>query len=309
MRRDERMKKKTILVLPGIENLATVSNEFTSDYNVTGGRFCDLVFQFVNSDLRIYFRGKDLRAFSYVWISSYWDDRDMAYGVSLYLRKHGVPHSFVEKAGSKIVDQILFTQAGIPIPDTCFSTKLSSDTVSGLVEETCGFPAIIKDIYGARGRYSKMVERMDGFESVVKKLHPCRRFMFQRFIPNEYDWGILVVDGVVQSAEKSYRAEGEFRNNACRRATEQFVPVSEVPDRVKWIAVKAAEVLGLSWSRSDIIVHKDTEEPLLLEVNRFPGTTFGSGEINAATTFLRTRIGESAKLTGDTKLHEITARS
>lgn len=289
------MKRKTILVLPGIENLTAISGKFSSDYTVSGGRYRDLVFKFVGTDFRILFKGKDIRDFSYVWLSSCWDDRDLAYGVSLYLQKHGIPHTPVEKEGSKIVDQILFSQSGIKIPDTCFTTRITKDVVTDLVGQTCGFPAVAKDIFGSRGQYSKMIDDKESFELVMKKLHPGRRFMYQRFIPNDYDWGVLVVNGVVKSAEKSFRAAGEFRNNACRKATELFIPVGQVPELVKEMAVKASEVLGLSWSRSDIIVHKETEEPLLLEVNRFPGTTFGSGEVHAAIAYLRARINELNK--------------
>ena len=286
------MRSPKVLVLPGIENLASIAKEFSPEWSIVGGRFRDITFKFDNGKTEICFKGKDLRKYEYIWLSSGWDDRDLAYAISLYLSELKIPHTPVEKAGSKIVDQVLFTMHGIPTPVTCFTTRRSAGVAFRLVRECCGFPAIVKDIYGARGRYSKMIEKNTGLESVFKKLKPGRRFMFQRFVPNEYDWGVLVVNGEVKSAEKSYRADGEFRNNACRKAKEIFIPVGDVPDDVKEIAIKAAELLGLSWSRSDIIVNKETGEPLLLEVNRFPGTTFGSGEIVAASEYLKGRLAE-----------------
>ena len=108
-----------------------------------------------------------------------------------------------------------------------------------------------------------------------------KRFFFQKFIPNDYDWGILVANGRVVSAEKSYHLKNEFRNNACWGAKEVFVDVNEVNKHLKSIAMNACKILELEWGRADIIIDKSTQKPYLLEVNRLPGMTVGSTEQKA----------------------------
>ncbi|EKD32360.1 MAG: hypothetical protein ACD_77C00116G0002, partial [uncultured bacterium] len=44
------------------------------------------------------------------------------------------------------------------------------------------------------------------------------------------------------------------------------------------------------WSRADIIIDKRTGLPYLLEVNRNPGITAGSDEVNGAYTYLAAQI-------------------
>ena len=49
---------------------------------------------------------------------------------------------------------------------------------------------------------------------------------------NDYDWGVLVANGEVLSAEMSFPKSGEFRNNSQNGATEVFVDVNSVPARI-----------------------------------------------------------------------------
>ena len=111
-------------------------------------------------------------------------------------------------------------------------------------------------------------------------------YIFQKYIPNEYDWGVMVADGVVVSGEKSYPSSGEFRNNACNGAKEIFVACDKIPEKIKKIAIQASQVLSLPWSRADIIIDKDTKLPYLLEVNRLPGITAKTNEVEGAHLYL-----------------------
>lgn len=278
--------KFKVLLLPSIDNLPTISARFEPECSVVGGQFRDISFVFTSCGVKVYFKGKDIRTYDFVWLSSRWEDRDIAHALSIYLSAMKIPHTEVEPSGSKIVDQMIFALNGIPFPTTFYTSSKSKVNLPELVHKYCGFPAIAKDTLGSRGRYSKLITSRRAFVAVREKLPKHRKFMFQEFIPNDYDWGVLVVNGVVVSAEKSYRAPHEFRNNACRKAKEIFVPLSDVPSDVKKMAVKAAKLLDLPWSRSDILVNKKTGKYYMLEVNRFPGTTFGTAEVDAAANYL-----------------------
>jgi glutathione synthase/RimK-type ligase-like ATP-grasp enzyme len=100
-----------------------------------------------------------------------------------------------------------------------------------LIKRVCGYPLIIKDIRGSKGRDSEYVASESELLTKMAGLPKNKRFLLQRFIQNEYDWGIMVVNGVVVSGEKSYPSQGEFRNNTCNGAKEHFVEIENIPRR------------------------------------------------------------------------------
>ncbi|MFX1537552.1 MAG: RimK family alpha-L-glutamate ligase, partial [Promethearchaeota archaeon] len=142
----------------------------------------------------------------------------------------------------------------------------------------------------SRGMNSFLIKSKRELIRVLENLPKGKSFIFQQFIPNDYDWGILVAEGKVVSAEKSFRPKGEFRNNACWGAKEVFLNIDEVDKKVKLIARKSCDILNLEWARADIIVDKNTNEPYLLEVNRFPGMTVGSTEEEAFKRYLKNKL-------------------
>jgi glutathione synthase/RimK-type ligase-like ATP-grasp enzyme len=208
----------------------------------------------------------------------------------LYLENFNIPHTYVETGTSKITDQVVFSLNSISTPNTFFIFKSNISDHLDAIEATCGYPLIIKDTTGAGGKLSVLVK--DRQELIAKSalLPKNKKFLYQKFIPNDFDWGILVANGEVVSAEKSYPKNGEFRNNSCNGATEEFVEIATVPEHIKTIAVQANNLLGLSWSRSDIIVDKNTGLAYLMEVNRCPGISIDTDEVSGARKFLWSQL-------------------
>ncbi|MEA3357759.1 MAG: hypothetical protein U9Q67_04990 [Patescibacteria group bacterium] len=280
-----------LLVLTSIENIEEIVKDFSPSVKLTKGHYFDLEFHFKDNKVQLLHCGRDIKDFSTVWLSSFnWGSRDLAYAVKLYLDHFNTPHTFVEKSTSKITDQFAFVFGGIPTPNTFFINRHNITDYADIIEKTCGYPMVIKDIKGSRGKYSAYVKDRQELLKKLSELPRHRKYLFQEFIPNDYDWGVLVANGEVSSAEKSYHKNGEFRNNACNGAKEVFVETADVPETVKAMAVKASKVLGLSWSRADIIVDKNTGVPHLLEVNRCPGITSGTSEVIGARHFLKLHL-------------------
>lgn len=287
------MHKKpfNLLILPSVENMRQVIDKFALPVKLTAGSYANIEMTFVNGQVSVTHDGVDLRNFSFVWLSSAWKMRDIAYAVRLYLERHGIPHTKVEKGTSKLTDIMTFALNGVAIPDTFFSGRTGIERVPTAMRKACGYPLIVKDTKGSRGLHSEYAS--DGRELLKKMtgLPDHKTFIFQRFIPNEYDWGIIVANGCVVSGEKSYPRKKEFRNNTCNGAREVFVPASKIPSDVKTLALSASHALGLAWSRTDIIVDKETGKYSVLEVNRLPGITSKSSEIQGAYIFLASQIG------------------
>lgn len=281
---------KKVLVLPTIENIDEIASGLTQPMEVIKGSFRKMEFRFTDNVVQFLHNDGDIKKFSSVWLSSFWDTRDLAFAVERYLSHHDIPHTHVEESTSKITDQVQLSLNGLNAPNTFFVDRKGIDDYVETIEEICGYPAVIKDTKGSRGMYSKLVNNREELLEEYSKLPRYKKYLFQTYIPNDYDWGVLVVNGKAVSAEKSYGVDSDFRNNACNGAKEEFVDIKDVPKEICDIAVKASKVLGLNWSRSDIIIHKETGEPYLLEVNRFPGTTSGTTEITGARAFLESHL-------------------
>ncbi len=285
---------KSLLVLPAMENIEEIVSGLTTPVELTKGKYSELEFCFKNTTLSIKIAGQDLIDFTNIWLSSSWRTRDLAYAVSLYLEHNHKQASFAEQACSKLTDQVVFLLNNISAPNTFFIDNTNVSDYIDSIEQICGYPLIIKDIVGAHGKNSVMVfDRIDLLQKTAK-LSKNIKYLYQNFIPNDYDWGVLVVNGRVVSAEKSYPVAGEFRNN-CGGATEIYADLNTVPRHVKDMALQAAAALGLSWSRSDIVVDKQTNIAYLMECNRFPGISSGTMEVNGAREFLEEQLNPTTE--------------
>jgi hypothetical protein len=281
-----------LLALPAIKNIEEVIKGLAMPIELTKGSYRKLEFRFKNNVVSLIHNGIDIKQYSHIWLSSSWTTRDLAYAAKLYLKEFHIPHTFVEKVTSKVTDQMKFILSGIVTPDTFYVDTAHILKHLDTIETICGYPLIIKDIAGSRGKNSGYITNRTELLEKLANLPKNKKYIYQRYIPNDYDWGILVSNGVVVSAEKSYPSIGEFRNN-CNGAKEEFVDVSNVPEEIKAIAIHASKVLKLKWSRSDIIVDKNTGAPYLMEVNRLPGVSSGTKEVSGAQSFLQSHINKS----------------
>jgi glutathione synthase/RimK-type ligase-like ATP-grasp enzyme len=278
-----------LLALPTIKNIEEIIKGLPVPIGLTKGSYRNLEFRFQDGVATLLHKDINIKDFSHIWLSSSWKTRDLAYAAKLYLNSFNTPHTYVEKVTSKVTDQMKFILNDISSPNTFFVNNHNISNHLDTIEEVCGFPLIIKAVLGCHGKNSILVNSREELEREAKLLPKNKKYLYQSYIPNDYDWGILVSNGSVVSAEKSYPGLGEFRNN-CNGSTEEFVHLKDVPNEVKEIALKASKALGLSWSRSDIIIDKNTGIPYLMEVNRFPGVTSGTREVYGAQSFLEAHI-------------------
>jgi glutathione synthase/RimK-type ligase-like ATP-grasp enzyme len=278
---------KKVLIIPSVAGLIETLDKMCSEFSFIRGELRKLRIHIQNSNIEIIHDKTDIRSFWAVWLSSFWDTRDLAYAISTYLDHFNVSHTFVEQTTSKVSDQVIFTLNSILTPSTVYAYNSEITGFIDDIEKICGYPLIIKDIKGSRGNYSAYVDNRKDFLRISASLPKHRKYLYQSFIKTDYDWGILVANGKVVSAEKSYPCDKEFRNNACNGAHEVFVDLAKIPKAVKDIAIKASNTLNLNWSRADIIIDKETQIPYLLEVNRCPGITANSSEAKGAQIFAK----------------------
>jgi glutathione synthase/RimK-type ligase-like ATP-grasp enzyme len=231
-------------------------------------------------------RGVDLKDYDYVWIQYSWRSHDLAYAIAVYLDSFGVRHSFVEPAFSKLVDSVRFELNGNHVPDTFFCFNEDMVDQAQKAEEVCGYPMIVKDTKGECGIDVFLVNDKKEFIELAEKLPIGKKFLCQRYIPNTFDYRIIVGNDKVLLGEKRIRGKGEYRNNVSLGAKEEFIPLESIPDGVKERAIASTKTLGLPWTGVDIVTDEVTGKDYVLEVNRRPGITAGSPEAAVVAEFL-----------------------
>lgn len=278
--------KPKILIIPAVGTLCEVIKKYKNKYDFVFGSYRNLEIHFEQTGITILHKGVNIKEYDKVWISSMWETRDIAYTLNLYLEANNIPHTYTESTCSKITDQMKLAIAGLKTPNTWYSTKKNISCYVGSIEKVCKYPMVIKDTFGSRGKYASYISNVYDLVATRISLPENKRYMVQEFIPNDYEWGVLVVNGTIVSAEKSYPKVGEHRNNACNGAKEVFVPVSKIPKEIQELVIKSAKVLNLNWCRVDILEDKNTGTSYILEVNRYPGITSKSNEVKGAEKFL-----------------------
>jgi len=171
---------------------------------------------------------------------------------------------------------VIYSLNKIPHPKSFYCSRKNYGLYYDEIVKICSLPIIIKDLRGTYGRYSFIATSKSELVNGISKLPKGLSFFVQEYIENDYDWGIIVANGEVLSAEKSFRKKGEFRNHSYLGAKEVFENICDVPKNICNIAIKANKVLGLSWARSDIIISKKSNKPYILETNRSPRITSNS---------------------------------
>jgi hypothetical protein len=279
------MPRQRVLVLNPPTKFREIRRLLSKNISLVRGFYRDIEIVFTSTDIRILIKGKDLRSFDFVWVTGSWSKRDLAKVISLYLTHHHHPHTVVEEGAgvSKLVDMTVFALAKLAQPRSYYCSRTEYLRRSEEIATVCKFPLIAKDVKGTFGRHSFLARNLKELKEKLFMAHENTDFIFQEYIENEYDWGVIVGNNVVLSAEKSYRKQDDltFMNHASGGATEVFVPVQEVPAKIKEMAIRASELLNLSWARSDILVSTSTGKAYVLETNRSPRMTSKSTEVKA----------------------------
>lgn len=136
------------------------------------------------------------------------------------------------------------------------------------------FPVILKGSGGDRGTRVFKADNLEELEKLVRTLrksetHEGKRYMLQEYIPNDGDYRVLVLGKKVLGVMKrSSQKKSEFRNNYSAGGK---VEVTDLPEEIKQLAVKAADVCGLWVAGVDVAFRDfDLKKPVIWEVNKGP---------------------------------------
>ena len=174
----------------------------------------------------------------------------------------------LERVRDKLHAHQILAESGLPTPDTMLAKfPINVD----LVEETLGFPLIVKTLHGALGSGVFLLENTKSFQdlmTLVQETQPNILLIFQKFIASSKgrDLRILVVQGKVVAAMQRIAKPGDFKANCSQGGSvEEF----KIDKKAADIAIKTAEALNIQVAGIDLLFTDDGYT--ICEANTFPG--------------------------------------
>jgi RimK family alpha-L-glutamate ligase len=193
----------------------------------------------------------------------------LRHALAAYLESKDVPvintesHRF--QTMSKLEQYVTLALAGVPVPDSVF---ISRPEYYERVLELLGssFPIVAKSITGSNGNDNQLVHTAAELADLAMD-EP----IFQTFIPNQFDYRVIVADDHVALAYKRVRnAEAEdYKNNIGQGGRREMV---ELPSELHAVAIRAAHAVGREFAGLDILTDSATGQSVVLEVNFNFGT-------------------------------------
>ncbi len=252
----------------------------------------DIIFTIIDGDIDVEIKGKVLKNYDHVWIQSGWKTNQLAYLLHLFLKSQKISHNRTSTQSTKLSDIFSLASKDILVPNTFFHNGLKID--NGNVEDIgkiCKLPCIYKNVFGSLGTDVFLINRQEDIKQTIRDNKKYNRYLFQEYIPNDFDYRVVIANGKSSSVCKRTRVSDKYRNNVALGAKEEFINVQDVSSDILDLAIKAAKVLKLNWAGVDIVTDKGTGQNYVLEVNRRPGLTGKSSEILAAYKYIIELVG------------------
>ncbi len=223
------------------------------------------------------FAGRPLRNFDLFYFRAVGSELEWSKLLTLYAARHEIPvvDQYLADEGvlrrTKAVSGIFLAEGGVSYPRTTFIERI--EDLKHELAANWQYPVVVKLSQGGRHGISTFWLRgepdLTEFEEKSKdeESRPKRGFLIQEYIPNNGDYRLFVVGYKVLGGFKRAPKEEKVVMN---KSLGQSVALMEIPGDVVAEAEKAAQALGVEVAGIDLVTHKDTGKPYVIEVNEAP---------------------------------------
>jgi len=195
-----------------------------------------------------------------------------ALAVMRHLERQGV-HIFNQAEAVDCVKDKLFSQqvlaaSDLPVPKTML---VKHPVDADFVEQSLGFPVVIKTLAGSHGEGVFLAEdrmRFVDLMELIQSTAPTANIIMQEFIGTTKgrDLRVIVVGGRAVGCMQRISVDGSFKTNISRGGkAEPF----ELTDNIEWLSMEATRVLGLDIAGVDLLFDED-DQYRICEVNSAP---------------------------------------
>jgi RimK family alpha-L-glutamate ligase len=222
-------------------------------------------------------RGKDLGSYDLIYLWATGKNRWEWYTAAYYLKKKFntviVNQKTVDPKKNyyltPAIDYLTQIENKLPLPK---SAIIASSRSVECVLEKFKFPLIMKISTGHQGRGVFKLENENALKAKVKELEDSNQSLIIReFIPNDGDIRVFCVGYKAIGAMKRTPPRGDFRSNISVGGLGAEYDLDSNPN-VRDIAERFSSVMEIEIAGVDIMIHKETGQPYILEIN--PGPQF-----------------------------------
>ena len=189
-----------------------------------------------------------------------------------HLERLGV-HTFnssesIETVKDKLYTQQILAANNFPVPRTMLARYPLNIQ---LIEETIGFPIVVKTISGSQGSGVFLCETKGHLEDLMELIDTAKtqaNFIIQEFIRTSKgrDLRVFIVGSRVIACMERISSDGSFKANYSRGGEVRSFPVNP---EIEWLATESARVLNLDIAGIDLLF--DGENFKVCEANSSPG--------------------------------------
>ncbi|KXK11218.1 MAG: Ribosomal protein S6 modification protein [Microgenomates bacterium OLB23] len=146
---------------------------------------------------------------------------------------------------------------------------------AAMLENRFQYPYILKASDGRQGYDNYLIKCKAELTKSLKGYKKNALFIVQEFIPNSFDYRIIIVGGKAMQAYTRTRdpKSSSHVNNASQGASKTVVNLTDIPKLCR-LAEKAAKTLKREICGVDIIVSSESKKAYLVEVNSSPSLPY-----------------------------------
>ena len=172
---------------------------------------------------------------------------------------------------SKLLQAVQFHQIGVLVARTLLVTSAVLNSESKL---DWGFPCIMKAVHGSHGNDNYVAHSMDEVR-LFSERQADKRFVLQRFIPNNGDYRILIIGNEILAIGRS-AVGGSHLNNTSQGGEATMIDAGQIPQKVLEDSRLITEHFKMTIAGVDVLQDKDTNIFYFLEVNAQPQLMSGA---------------------------------
>ena len=253
------------------------------DLNLHQGSLKDLIIEIVDNSLIVTdsISGKKLDEFDHVYFQLWLKAQQPALAAATYLQRKNIPFIGHEILGilsaTKVGELVRLSDNNIPLPRS-FMSSYSVTLKTFKQNPPIAYPFIAKASDAFGGNMNYLVHNYNELKTALSA-HKEMPFVLQEFIPNQFDYRVLIMNDEVKLLMKRSRnpESDSHLNNTSAGAEGVFVPIETLTRQQHDDAIKAARLtMRADFAGVDLLINSETGSHVILEVNEAPAIQTGA---------------------------------
>lgn len=252
----------------------------TSDVEIVMGELSSLTFETDGITDKVYdrARGFSLDEFDFVVFRIVRKLYGRASACASFLQARNIPYidaGVQPGSWSKYSAQLVLQSAGIEGIPSIYASNVELIHMIERNQVPFEYPLIIKDVQGKKGRLNFIASTPERAREILIE-NPETEFIVQKCIPNDGDYRVLVIGGLVKMVIYRQASSGSHLNNTSQGAAAEVVDPGQFSDEVLRDVIKAAHLQQLEAAGVDLMFDNQTGKHYIIEVNSSPQLATGA---------------------------------